>query len=86
MLSVEKFSRWLRAICTILLSRNSATGRTKAAGYVEQAVRVLQEHGTEDNNDVRASSVSRVNTYVSRPELSSGRTALANGHHLQYGH
>ncbi|KAI0762520.1 meiosis protein SPO22/ZIP4 like-domain-containing protein [Fomes fomentarius] len=48
-LSVEKFSRWLRAICTILLSRNSAPDRTKAIGYVEQAVGVLQEHAAEDD-------------------------------------
>ncbi|RPD58497.1 hypothetical protein L227DRAFT_189115 [Lentinus tigrinus ALCF2SS1-6] len=48
-LSVEKFSRWLRAICTILLSRNAAADRTKAIGYVEQAVGVLQEHAAEDD-------------------------------------
>ncbi|RDX43939.1 hypothetical protein OH76DRAFT_1128530 [Lentinus brumalis] len=48
-LSVEKFSRWLRAICTILLSRNSAADRTKAIGYVEQAVGVLQEHAADDD-------------------------------------
>ncbi|KAI1789167.1 meiosis protein SPO22/ZIP4 like-domain-containing protein [Ganoderma leucocontextum] len=46
-LSVDKFSRWLRAICTILLSRNSTADRAKAVGYVEQAVGVLQEHGAE---------------------------------------
>ncbi|KAI0367468.1 hypothetical protein BV20DRAFT_950150 [Pilatotrama ljubarskyi] len=45
-LSVEKFSRWLRAICTILLSRSSPADRTKAIGYVEQAVGVLQDHST----------------------------------------
>ncbi|TBU26328.1 meiosis protein SPO22/ZIP4 like-domain-containing protein [Dichomitus squalens] len=49
-LSVEKFSRWLRAICTILLSRNSAADRAKAIGYVEQAVDVLQEHGGMDDS------------------------------------
>ncbi|KAI0665334.1 meiosis protein SPO22/ZIP4 like-domain-containing protein [Trametes maxima] len=46
-LSVEKFSRWLRAICTILLSRSSPADRTKAIGYAEQAVGVLQDHSTE---------------------------------------
>ncbi|KAI0651390.1 meiosis protein SPO22/ZIP4 like-domain-containing protein [Trametes meyenii] len=46
-LSVEKFSRWLRAICTILLSRSSPADRTKAIGYAEQAVGVLQDHPTE---------------------------------------
>ncbi|KAI0757464.1 meiosis protein SPO22/ZIP4 like-domain-containing protein [Daedaleopsis nitida] len=48
-LSVEKFSRWLRAISTILLSRNSTADRTKVIGYVEQAVGVLQEHAAEDD-------------------------------------
>jgi len=51
-LSVEKFSRWLRAICTILLSRNSAADRTKAIGYVEQAVNVLGEHSTGPGAEV----------------------------------
>ncbi|PIL30839.1 hypothetical protein GSI_07007 [Ganoderma sinense ZZ0214-1] len=46
-LSVDKFSRWLRAICTILLSRNLTADRMKAIGYVEQAVGVLQEHSEE---------------------------------------
>jgi len=46
-LSVEKFSRWLRAICTILLSRNSPADRAKALGYVEQAVAVLEEHSDD---------------------------------------
>ncbi|OSD05749.1 hypothetical protein PYCCODRAFT_1432287 [Trametes coccinea BRFM310] len=48
-LSIEKFSRWLRAICTILLSRSSPADRTKAIGYVEQAVGVLQEHAAESD-------------------------------------
>lgn len=43
-LSVEKFSRWLRAICTSLLSRNTAPDRLKAVGYIEQAISVLKEH------------------------------------------
>ncbi|EPS99649.1 hypothetical protein FOMPIDRAFT_1124216, partial [Fomitopsis schrenkii] len=46
-LSIDKFSRWLRAICTMLLSRNTAEDRTKAIGYVEQAVHVLEDH-TQD--------------------------------------
>ncbi|KAF4566535.1 hypothetical protein EYR36_011966 [Pleurotus pulmonarius] len=43
-LSVEKFARWLRAICTIILSRNTIADRAKAIGYVEQAVTVMEEH------------------------------------------
>ncbi|KAI0662358.1 meiosis protein SPO22/ZIP4 like-domain-containing protein [Cubamyces menziesii] len=46
-LSIEKFSRWLRAICTILLSRSSPADRIKAIGYVEQAVGVVQDHSAE---------------------------------------
>ncbi|KAK7461310.1 sporulation-specific protein 22 [Stygiomarasmius scandens] len=42
-LSVEKFSRWLRAICTIILARNTPADRVKAIGYVEQAVSVMEQ-------------------------------------------
>jgi hypothetical protein len=49
-LSIEKFSRWLRAICTILLSRDNTSDRGKAIGYVEQAVTVMDDFG-EDNDD-----------------------------------
>ncbi|KAF8883838.1 hypothetical protein BD779DRAFT_1674370 [Infundibulicybe gibba] len=41
-LSVEKFSRWLRAICTITLARNTPADRVKAIGYVEQAMTVME--------------------------------------------
>ncbi|KAE9404331.1 hypothetical protein BT96DRAFT_853832, partial [Gymnopus androsaceus JB14] len=41
-LSVEKFSRWLRAICTIILARNTSADRVKAIGYIEQAVSVME--------------------------------------------
>ena len=52
---MEKFSRWLRSICTILLSRNGEADRVKAIGYMEQAVAVLEEHGDldSDRDDVR---------------------------------
>ncbi|KAF8330322.1 uncharacterized protein EI90DRAFT_3154952 [Cantharellus anzutake] len=39
----EKFSRWLRAICTILLARNGAADRQKALGFIEQAVEVIRD-------------------------------------------
>jgi hypothetical protein len=57
-MSIEKFSRWLRGICTILLSRNSASDRAKAVGYVEQAITVIKDHHDEVDNseDVRISS------------------------------
>ncbi|KAI0045733.1 hypothetical protein FA95DRAFT_1596662 [Auriscalpium vulgare] len=53
-LSVEKFARWLRAICTMLLSRNTAPDRLKAVGYIEQAITVLEEHGGDDGDDDQA--------------------------------
>ncbi|KAI0307448.1 hypothetical protein B0F90DRAFT_1812932 [Multifurca ochricompacta] len=50
-LSVGKFARWLRAICTMLLSRNTAPDRLKAIGYVEQAIAVLEEHGGDGDGE-----------------------------------
>ncbi|KAH9964596.1 hypothetical protein BC827DRAFT_1265857 [Russula dissimulans] len=50
-LSVEKFARWLRAICTMLLARNTAPDRLKAIDYIEQAIVVLEEHGGDDVGD-----------------------------------
>jgi hypothetical protein len=47
-LSVQKFSRWLRGTCTILLCRNTSADRLKAVGYVEQAIAVM-----DDNNETR---------------------------------
>ncbi|KIJ58775.1 hypothetical protein HYDPIDRAFT_102026, partial [Hydnomerulius pinastri MD-312] len=51
-LSLDKFSRWLRSICTILLSQGTAPDRSKGIQYVEQASAVLEEHGNlvEDGN------------------------------------
>ncbi|KAJ7615258.1 meiosis protein SPO22/ZIP4 like-domain-containing protein [Mycena polygramma] len=48
-LSVDKFSRWLRAICTIILARNTPTDRLKAIGYVEQAVSVIEDNCEGDD-------------------------------------
>lgn len=52
-LSIEKFSRWLRAVCTILLCRNVGNDRLKAIGYVEQAVTVMSSN-CEDGDEVRS--------------------------------
>jgi len=49
-LSVEKFSRWLRAICTIILARNTVADRAKAIGYVEQALTVIETHNDGDQS------------------------------------
>ena len=50
-LSVEKFARWLRAICTMLLARNMAPDRLKAISYIEQAIVVLEDHGGDNDDD-----------------------------------
>ncbi|KAF8877617.1 hypothetical protein BD779DRAFT_1677236 [Infundibulicybe gibba] len=42
-LSVEKFSRWLHAICTILLARNTPADRVKTIGYIRQATGVMND-------------------------------------------
>ncbi|KJA20853.1 hypothetical protein HYPSUDRAFT_68178 [Hypholoma sublateritium FD-334 SS-4] len=47
-LSVEKFSRWLRAICTITLARDTSEDRLKAIGYVEHALSVIEDHSDSD--------------------------------------
>ncbi|KAG2072988.1 SPO22-domain-containing protein [Suillus decipiens] len=51
--SLEKFARWLRAMCIILLTRATGTDRSKAIGYVDQAIAVLEEHGdARDGSDL----------------------------------
>jgi hypothetical protein len=35
----------------MLLARNTAPDRLKAIGYIEQAIIVLEEHGSDDNGD-----------------------------------
>jgi len=49
-LDIEKFSRWLRAICSILLARNRPSDRLKALGYIEQALEVMKDHIPDDGN------------------------------------
>jgi len=46
-MSISKFSRWMRAICFILLSKNRPTDRAKALSYMEQAVEVLKDHADD---------------------------------------
>jgi hypothetical protein len=41
---INKFARWMRAICLILLSKNRPTDRAKALSYIGQAVEVLKDH------------------------------------------
>lgn len=47
-ISIKKFSRWMRAICTILLSKGRVQDRSKALSYVQQAIVILKEYGTGD--------------------------------------
>lgn len=48
-LAISKFSRWLRAVCTIMLARGEPADRLKAIGYVEQAVGVIEENTEGDD-------------------------------------
>ncbi|KAL4071139.1 hypothetical protein V8B97DRAFT_2024035 [Scleroderma yunnanense] len=45
-LSLDKFSRWMRSICSILLSKGTESDRSKAIQYFDQASAVLEEHGS----------------------------------------
>lgn len=94
-LSVEKFSRWLRAICTISLARNTPADKVKAIGYVEQALSVIEDHS--DNNEVRSHSHPKLyddlivylvinnrtllHTSIGLPH---GRTAMATSNSVQH--
>ncbi|KAF7969735.1 hypothetical protein HWV62_26088 [Athelia sp. TMB] len=50
-LAVNRFSRWLRAMCTILLSRNTPADRVKALKYVEQASTVMDGSADDPDDD-----------------------------------
>jgi len=57
-LTLDKFSRWMRSICSILLSKGTEPDRSKAIQYFEQASAVLEEHGNlvENGNPVGTTS------------------------------
>ena len=57
-LTLDKFSRWMRSICSILLSKGAESDRSKAIQYFEQASAVLEEHGNlvENGNHVGITS------------------------------
>jgi hypothetical protein len=55
-MSIKKFSRWLRAVCTILLARGRGPDRNKTLAYMHQAIDVLKDHAKVDN--VTSESVS----------------------------
>ncbi|KAJ3970196.1 hypothetical protein EV361DRAFT_995881 [Lentinula raphanica] len=48
-LSLEKYARWLRAIATIVLARNTSADRIKAIGCVEQAVNIMENSGADES-------------------------------------
>jgi hypothetical protein len=94
-LSIEKFSRWLRAICTISLARNTPADKVKAIGYVEQALSVIEDHS--DNNEVRSRTRPKLyndltiylvinNRTLLRTSLAlpHGRTAMATSDSVQH--
>ena len=88
-LSIEGFSRWLRALCTILLSRNSAADRAKALGYVEQAFAVMESNGDDpkDSNQVctcvcRSTAPQTTSYFI--VVLPNRRATVVIGYLLQY--
>lgn len=87
-MSVEKFSRWLRAVCTLLLSRNATPDRLKAIQYIEQAITVVQNHSAGDDGDEVPASFPATVLTDSRVMLgvSLGRATVAADHMLQHRH
>lgn len=85
-LSVEKFSRWLRAICSIILARGTAEDRMRAIGYIEQGVSVMGDHhedvGQEEVNEVLARLF--FNTFLISFIVSARRTPVATCNLFQY--
>ncbi|CUA77764.1 hypothetical protein RSOLAG22IIIB_06771 [Rhizoctonia solani] len=53
-ISVDKFSRWLRALCTILLARNRQQDRASALSFIEQAVEVIKDNKDESGDQMYA--------------------------------
>ncbi|KAG9104677.1 hypothetical protein FRC06_000063 [Ceratobasidium sp. 370] len=53
-MSIDKFSRWLRALCTILLGRNKQQDRANALSFIEQAVEVIKENENESGDQMYA--------------------------------
>ena len=87
-MSISKFSRWMRAICFILLSKNRPTDRVKALSYIQQAVEVLKDH-TGRAGDLASvwSHILLVFLLLLMPRvtaLSRRRATLAGKHCIQY--
>ncbi|CAE6413964.1 unnamed protein product [Rhizoctonia solani] len=53
-ISIDKFSRWLRALCTILLARNRQQDRVSAISFIEQAVEVIKDNKDESGDQMYA--------------------------------
>ncbi|KAJ1310787.1 hypothetical protein OPQ81_009307 [Rhizoctonia solani] len=53
-ISIDKFSRWLRALCTILLARNRQQDRASALSFIEQAVEVIKDNKDESGDQIYA--------------------------------
>lgn len=88
--SVEKFSRWLRGLCTISLARNTSNDRLTAIGYIEQALTVLEHH--HESDQVRPGSYlvillvncSYMLIWTFLVALSHGRTPMVISHRIQH--
>ncbi|CAE7228948.1 unnamed protein product [Rhizoctonia solani] len=53
-ISIDKFSRWLRALCTILLARNRQQDRASALSFIEQAVEVIKDNKDDSGDQMYA--------------------------------
>jgi hypothetical protein len=83
--SAERFSRWLRGLCTISLSTNTAGDRLKAIGYIEQALSVLEQHHESDQVWPRPHPTLFTHSCQSRgTALPHGRTPMVARLHLQH--
>ncbi|KZT35440.1 hypothetical protein SISSUDRAFT_990583, partial [Sistotremastrum suecicum HHB10207 ss-3] len=49
-LSIKKFSRWLRTICSFLLAHNTTSDRQKALNYMREAVALLEDNADADDS------------------------------------
>lgn len=74
---IDKFSRWLRAICNVLLARNQTADRMKALSYVEQAIEVIRESPADD--EANPSQVSPSSSSSLHSVLSCNQSGLSNG-------
>lgn len=89
-LSIRRFSRWMRAVCSILLSRNRPAERAKALSYVQQAIEILKDpNDSAPDSEGVCSSLTLRNSNTKgciaiMVVLSRGRTSVVVEHQLQH--